>query len=218
MQTEEYTRLYKDSIQLVVDIETMPNDAVLELLPEPKIDSRLRNPELIALAKSEGREKQVEKMALSPLTGTIACIGLHSEAGQSILFGGDNEKAALEMFWQIIQYKQLITFNGKNFDIPFLFKRGIILGCSWATIPVMKEYTERFKSAKHIDLMAEFCNYGEYESLDTLARFILGDKKAEFDFREIPELMKTPEGQEKISVYCQQDCELTWKLAKRMGY
>ena len=218
MNTEEYTRLYKDSIQLVVDIETMPNNAVLDILPEPKVAANLKDPEKIAAAKAEGREKQVEKMALSPLTGTIACIGLHSEAGSATLFGGDNEKAALDMFWQIAQYKQLITFNGKSFDIPFIFKRGIILGCCWATIPAMKEYTERFKSAKHIDLMAEFCNYGEYESLDTLGRFILGENKTEFDFREIPELMLTPEGQEKISVYCQQDCNLTWKLAKRMGF
>jgi DNA polymerase elongation subunit (family B) len=218
MKTEEYTRLYKNSVQLVIDIETMPNNDVLHLLPTPKVASNLKDPVKIEAAITEGREKQIEKMALSPLTGIIACIGVYSEAGEATLFAGDNEKAALDMLWQIIEFKKLITFNGKSFDVPFIFKRGIILGCEWATIPNMKRYTDRYKSDKHIDLMAEFCNYGEYESLDTLARFILGDKKVEFDFREIPELMKTTEGQERISQYCQQDCLLTWKLAKRMGF
>jgi DNA polymerase elongation subunit (family B) len=83
----------------------------------------------------------------------------------------------------------------------------------------MKLFTDRYKSGvAHIDLMVEFCNYGEYEKLDNLARFILGSQKVEFDYREIPELLKTDEGKAKITEYCLKDCELTYKLAKRMGF
>jgi DNA polymerase elongation subunit (family B) len=202
----------------VIDIETMPNPDAVKWLPEPKVDSRLKDPEKIALAKDVGREKQLDKMGLDPLTGKIACIGLYSEAGGSTLFAGDEEKAALDMLYGLIEYKKVITYNGKPFDMPYIFKRGIILGCEWATIPNMKRYTERYKSDKHIDLMAEFCNFGEFHSLDTLSRHILGETKKEFDFRRISELMGSEEGREEIAEYCQQDCLLTWKLAKRMGF
>lgn len=219
MNTAAYTRQWKNenNNQLVIDIETMPNPDVIYLLPEPKIDARLKDPAKIAEAKAEGRAAQIEKMALSPLTGKIAAIGIVGEFGGECII--DDEKIMLDAAYEAIQSFQIITYNGKSFDIPFIFKRGIILGCTWATIPEMKLYTDRYKSGiAHIDLMVEFCNYGEYEKLDNLARFILGSQKVEFDFRQIPELLKTDEGKAKIKEYCLKDCELTLKLAKRMGF
>jgi DNA polymerase elongation subunit (family B) len=219
MNATAYTQKWKsdNNNQLVIDIETMANPDATPLLPEPSIDSRLKDPVKIAEAKAEAKAKQIEKMALSPLTGKIAAVGLYGEFGGEVLI--DDEKSMLDAVYAAIKVSQIITYNGKSFDIPFIFKRGIILGCEWATIPEMKLFTDRYKSGEaHIDLMVEFCNYGEYEKLDNLARFILGSQKVEFDYREIPELLKTDEGKAKITEYCLKDCELTYKLAKRMGF
>lgn len=219
MNATNYTQKWKsdNNNQLVIDIETMANPDAIALLPEPSIDARLKDPAKVAEAKAEAKAKQIEKMALSPLTGKIAAVGLYGELGGEVVIA--DEVTMLNAAYDAIKTSTIITYNGKSFDIPFIFKRGIILGLSWATIPEMKLYTDRYKSgAAHIDLMTEFCNYGEYEKLDNLARFILGSGKIEFDFREIPELLKTEEGKAKISEYCLKDCELTYKLAKRMGF
>jgi DNA polymerase elongation subunit (family B) len=213
MNTTEYT---KDFIkQIVIDIETMPNLDVVKLLPEPSIDARLKDPVKVAEAQSEAKQKQLDKMGLSPLTGKIACIGYYSD--DISLVHITNEAEMLNVVYDYIKNYQIITYNGKAFDVPYIFKRGIILGLPWATIPEMKKYTDKYNQT-HIDLMTEFCNWGDFEKLDNLARFILGETKSEFDFREIPELLKTEEGKKKITDYCLQDCKLTWQLAKRMGF
>ena len=82
---EQYTKERLEP-QVVLDIETMPNEEVLSLLPEPSIDSRLKDPEKIKLAQESAREKQIEKMALSPLTGKVACIGFYG-AVNDVKFG-----------------------------------------------------------------------------------------------------------------------------------
>jgi DNA polymerase elongation subunit (family B) len=217
MDTIEYTKKWHsdNNNQLVIDIETMANLDVIDLLPEPNISSVLKDPVKIEQAIQEAKQKQIEAMALSPLTGKIAAIGLYGEFGGEVII--DDEKTMLDEAYKAFKGKQVITYNGKSFDMPYIYKRGIILGCDWATIPEMKLYTDRYKST-HLDLMTEFCDYGKYEKLDTLARFLLGDNKIDFDFREIPELLKTEDGKNKIREYCLKDCELTYKLAKRMGF
>lgn len=201
--------------QIVIDIETIPNLDVVNLLPEPKIDSRLKDPAKIEEAKKEAIQTQLDKMALSPLTGKVAYIGYVTDTGFNGLHY--NEKEMLDTVYSLMMDNQIITYNGKNFDIPFIFKRGIILGCAWASIPDMKKFTDRY-AENHIDLMQEFCNWGEWEKLDNLARFILGEKKVDFDVTKIAELIKTPEGLQQVADYCKKDCEIAWRLAKKLGF
>lgn len=217
MNTTEFTKAYQASRQLVVDIETMPNMEVEHLLPTPKIDSRLKDVEKIEAAMMDAKLEQIGKMALSPLTGKIACIGYWNDDIKEVHFGEESE--LLDKFWQLAQGKQLITYNGKGFDLPFIFKRGMINNRPWAKIKTMKTFCDRFKSENiHLDIMVEFCDYGKFEKMDNLASFILGEKKVEFDVTSIPELITTEEGRAKLHEYCLKDCEITWKLAKRMGY
>lgn len=208
---------------MVVDIETIPNPDMVKLLPEPSIDSRLKDPAKVAEARINAKQTQLEKMALSPLTGKVACIGYANEETRnaSVVNEETSEKDLLDQFYNTITQQGYIpiTYNGKLFDLPFIFKRGIMLGCEWATIPVMKVFTDRYKSADtHIDVMAEFCNYGEYEKLDNLARFILGQGKVEFDVTRIADLIQTEAGANTVMEYCLSDCDITWKLAKKMGF
>ncbi len=206
--------------QIVIDIETMPNFDVVHLLPEPKIDSRLKDSAKIEEARKDAKQAQLDKMALSPLTGKIALIGFCGENSGGNIEAWHNEKEGLDLLYSVyLNDSQIITYNGKGFDLPFIFKRGIILGCKWASIPEMKKFTDRYKSdERHIDLMQEFCNYNEYEKIDNLARFILGEGKIDFDVTKIHELVKTPDGQQQLKEYCQKDCDITWQLARKMGF
>lgn len=204
---------------LVLDIETIPNLDVIHLLPEPEVAlGNLVDPVKIEAKKSEAKKKQIASMGLSPLTGKVACIGLHMVDGGRVIIGGDEGDVLTEAYNAINADVHLFTFNGKAFDLPFIFKRGIILRLPWATIANMKRFTDRYKAIWHTDLMEEFCNYGERVSLDNLARFILGSKKTERDYSEYVELIKTEEGRQKIADDCLCDCKLTWDLAERMGY
>lgn len=227
MNTEQYTKEYKLENApkfVVIDIETIPNPDMVQFLPEPKIDSRLKDPAKVAEARMNAKDEQLSKMALSPLTGKVVCIGYFDDSNgftqMATLDAPASEKAILDNFYEILSTPIVpITYNGKAFDIPFIFKRGIMLGCTWATIPEMKRFTDRYKSGdNHIDVMTEFCNYGEYEKLDNLSRYMLGYGKPEFDVTQIAVLMKTPEGCKQVSDYCLADCEITWKLAKKMGF
>lgn len=217
LSTTEYTEQWQidNSNFLVIDIETVPNEEVLPLLGVPKIDSRLKDPIKILEAKREAELKQKDKMPLSALTGKIACVGYHSNLISDCLFN-ENEKEMLDYTYELIRKHTIITYNGKNFDIPFIFKRGIINRCTWATIPEMKIYSDRY-SKKHIDIMVEFCNWGEYEKMDELAKFILGTQKEEIDYKKMPELMLSEAGRAVIGSYCLKDCKITWELAIRMG-
>ena len=48
---------------------------------------------------------------------------------KSINYKGLNEKEMIQSFWRIVDFTdQVITFNGRNFDIPFLMIRSAILG------------------------------------------------------------------------------------------
>lgn len=204
--------------KISLDIETIPNPDALHLLPEPEVAlGNLKDPVKIEEKKAEARKNQIDRMALSPLTGKVCCVGVYSPSEEKTFISGEDEASILDAAYEVIRNSHIVTFNGKAFDIPFIFKRGMILGLPWATIPVMKLSVDRYKSICHTDVMEEFCGFGERVSLDNLSRFMLGAEKNEIDFAEMPELLKTQEGREKISAYCIKDCELTWKLADRMG-
>jgi DNA polymerase elongation subunit (family B) len=198
------------------DIETMPDVEQINNLPEPEVATgNIKDPEKIAARIAAAKKEQISKMALSPLTGEIASAAFFSTERQDVVFG---ELEILEATWQhIMNGNKLVTFNGKSFDVPFIFKRGIIHGLKWATIPNMKRYTDKYKAMQHIDVMEEWCAFGERIKLSTLSQLLLGQTKLDFDFAETPELLKTEEGRAKIAEYNTQDAYLTYRLAERMG-
>ncbi|HQJ74391.1 MAG TPA: ribonuclease H-like domain-containing protein [Bacteroidota bacterium] len=69
-----------------------------------------------------------------------------------------NEENILEKFWQVIEcYDQFITFNGRNFDCPFLHIRSAIK----KIVPSVNLITPRFKGPEyHCDLLEELTYNG----------------------------------------------------------
>ena len=58
---------------------------------------------------------------------------IKSSEENGILFGTGTEKEILEKFWLDVQnYQQIISFNGRDFDIPFLMLRSAINGIKFS--------------------------------------------------------------------------------------
>lgn len=200
---------------LAIDIETMPNPDMISKLPEVVADSRLKDEEKIKADIEKKKAEQIEKMALSPLYGKIACIGYYGDEIQKVDI--EDEATMIKKFLDRINENVVVTWNGKGFDFEFIIKRGVILGV--CPLSLLEVYTNKYKSENHIDLMEKWCGYGKFAKLNEVASILLdGECKEEFNVKEIPELIKTTTGKEMIRRYCLQDCKLTYELARKMGY
>lgn len=206
------------------DIETIPNTAMISRLPEPEVKAgNLKDPAKIAEKIEEAKKAQIEKMALSPLWGRVCCWCAHdgeNSTGSCITEETDAEETAvIERAFQLLASDNpIITYNGTSFDLPFLYRRAVILGIDPAEfdLPPLSIMLKRYDNDKHLDLMQVWCGYGQFEKLDTLSALILDDHKVEIDFHDFPELIKTEEGRNKILTYCAHDVELTHQLYTRI--
>lgn len=203
---------------LAIDIETMPNPEMISKLPEVVADSRLKDEEKIKADIEKKKAEQIEKMSLSPLYGKIACIGYYGEDLKHVDIS--SEKSMLDYLMGIITRGEdvLFTWNGTGFDWDFIIKRAIILGCDNWNLLLLESIRSR-KNTMFVDLMEKWCGYGKFAKLNEIASILLdGECKDDLDVKQIPELMKTTTGKEMIRRYCLRDCELTYKLARKMGY
>ena len=106
----------------------------------------------------------------------------------------DDEKAMiLEVFRVINKYPVLLTFNGDNFDLNYLYHRALKLGISRSEIPlsITEDGSVRILKGVHLDLYKFFENraiqvyafgdkYKEY-TLDAIASVFLGVRKIQLD-------------------------------------
>lgn len=204
------------------DIETMPNTSMLALLPEPEVSvGNLKDADKIAEKIAKAKEKQIADMALSPLTGRVCCAVFGNDdgaEGKTIAAENDEQEVELiEWIMEPLEEYRLVTWNGINFDLPFVYKRAMILGidprCFGA--PLLSTWTKRYSTERHVDLMQVWGNWNSqsYARLNDVARMVLGKVKIEIDFKDFPELIKTPEGRARLQGYCEGDAlELTWGL------
>lgn len=155
--------------RIVVDIETLAFP--LETFDAAQQDYLLRFAE-----SEEERAETIQKLNLYPLTAQIIAIGMYNpetERGK-ILFQAEervdtfsddervhylsgNEQTMLATFWEdVAKYEQIITFNGRGFDGPFLMMRSAILGVR----PSRNLLPYRFDPSQHCDLLEQFTFYG----------------------------------------------------------
>ncbi|MFZ0345251.1 MAG: type B DNA-directed DNA polymerase, partial [Nitrososphaeraceae archaeon] len=146
------------------------------------------------------------------------------------------EKELLEETFRIIgSYPIVITYNGDDFDLPYLYARsqdpaidpgmGIAIGKQDVPIIMKREsFVKRgiqaepvqIKNGIHIDLFRTFQNrsvqiyafshkYSEY-TLNAISEALLNDTKYEFE-GDISELST-----DKLAMYCLKDADLTFRL------
>lgn len=207
---------------IAFDIETIPNSSMQDRMPEPEVKTgNLKDPFKIAEKIAEAKAEQAARMTLNPLWGRVCafvgrtdddtriadCIHEDSDAEESRII----ERILPEVFAE----KRVITYNGNSFDIPFVYRRAVLLGIDSRQFgaPPLSEMVARYNNKRHIDVMQVWCGYDRtnYEKLNNIARALLGDQKIEIDFRKFPELIKTEAGRNQILEYCDQDVLLLLK-------
>ena len=163
---------------LVFDIETSARP--LEEFDETQQEYLLREAARIedATARAAKREEVQRFMSLWPLTAQVVCIGMvnaDSERGQVLYLAEDFEEDAaaagavkfqpcmdevelLTAFWDTAKhYEHIVTFNGRGFDVPFLYLRSALLD-----VPISRKQWlgYRYATEPHCDLAEQFSFYG----------------------------------------------------------
>lgn len=130
----------------------------------------------------------------------------------------DDEKELLRaVFNRILDYPFIITFNGDDFDMPYLYNRALNLGISKNEIPlILQRSMVTLKHGVHIDLYRTFSNrsiqiyafnhkYSEH-TLNAISECLINESKINFDgsIAELPLY--------ELARYCHNDSRLTLKL------
>lgn len=164
--------------KLVFDIETtaLPLECFDEVQQEYLFRDAGKIPDESA---REVRRGEIQQMfSLWPLTGRVVCIAMlnaESLRGQ-VLFTADDfeqdsaeagpvefvpcvdETELLTAFWDVAKhYDGIVTFNGRGFDVPFIYLRSALLN-----VPISRRewLGYRFAVEPHCDLAEQFSFYG----------------------------------------------------------
>ncbi len=168
---------------LIFDIETVGEDfASMDSVTQENLTRWLKREASSEDEYAAKLQDLEEGLGFSPLTGRIVALGVldveHDKAAVYYQPGGAgddasfeeegtkyealSEKAMLEKFWDIAtKYDTFVTFNGRSFDVPFLWTRSAVHRVK----PTKNLMANRYLSAqpwnaKHIDLFDQFSFYG----------------------------------------------------------
>lgn len=213
--------------RLVVDIETLAFP--LETFDPIQQDYLLR-----FATSEEQRAETIQKLNLYPLTAQIIAIGMYNpdtERGkilyqaeervetfsedEMVHYVSGDERMMLTTFWEdVAKYDQIITFNGRGFDCPFLMMRSAMLGIR----PSRNLLPNRYDTAHHCDLLEQFTFYGAIRkfNLDFYCKaFGIDSPKSHgitgLDLGTLWEQKKFRE----IAEYCMGDLKATAELFRR---
>jgi predicted PolB exonuclease-like 3'-5' exonuclease len=222
--------------KLVIDIETVG-------MPWEEHDSYVREYLIKGMNEAEAEEEK-RRGALSPFTGRIVAIGVvNAETGRSCamyevpgqtevttvkdgnrtMISG-TERQILEKFWEFIDKDdRFISFNGRQFDGPFLMIRSAILG-----LPPKRDLIgNRYRFHPNCDLREVLNFNGTINprqmrfNLDLACKSfgIVSSKTDGMDGRAVETLYRAGR-HEDIALYCLEDvratCELYLKLEKTL--
>ncbi len=117
--------------------------------------------------------------SLSPYKGQIVSLGMYdierelgavhfvgnpkdeSFADDSFKYKSQSEKELLEDFWESVdQYDVIASFNGRAFDVPFIYMRSISLGVKPSVEIARQRYVSKQNPPYHVDLFDEFSFHG----------------------------------------------------------
>lgn len=163
---------------LVFDIETagLPPEAFDETQQEYLFRDAAKLPD--EASRAVRRQEIAHLFGLWPFTAQVACVAmLNAEScrGQVLFHADDYEQNAGDMhgvefvpcadevelltaFWDVARhYDQIVTFNGRGFDVPFIYLRSALLN-----VPITQKnwLGYRYATEPHCDLMEQLTFYG----------------------------------------------------------
>lgn len=129
-------------------------------------------------ARAARRAEIMQQCSLWPFTAQVICIAMlnaDTSRGQVLFTAEDYQEEASEAgpvefvpcvdevelltaFWDVARhYEHIVTFNGRGFDIPFVYLRSALLN-----VPITRKdwLGYRFQTEPHCDLAEQFTFYG----------------------------------------------------------
>ena len=223
---------------LIFDIETsaLPIEMFDETQTEYLFREAARQPDPVA--QETKRAEIQQQFSLWPLTARVVCLArlnAETQKGQVLYLAEDFEEAPeggavefrpccdetelLEGFWDVARrYDQVVTFNGRGFDVPFLYLRSAVLN-----IPITRKdwLGYRYATEPHCDLADQLTFYGISGRDGAARKFNLDFYCKAFGIEspkglgitgmDIPQLMQ--EGRHlEIAEYCLRDVRATVEL------
>jgi DNA polymerase elongation subunit (family B) len=192
-------------------------------------------------ARQARQEEILRQFNLWPLTAQVVCIAmLNAESGRGkVLFvAEDYEETAAEAggveftacadegellaeFWEVAKrYESIVTFNGRGFDVPFVYLRSALLN-----VPVSRRdwLGYRYQVEPHCDLIEQLTFYGVSGRDGAARRFNLdfyckafgidSPKSHGVTGMDINQMLAEKRFRE-IAEYCLRDVEATTSLYK----
>ena len=218
--------------KIVFDIETC--SFPFETLSESQQEYLLRyaEKEIDGKIKEIKIDDAIRYTSLYPFTAKLISIGIYDvekeksyvyyESNQpeewisekNVHYKGLNEVEMLNSFWRIVELAdQIITFNGRNFDAPFLMIRSAINRIK----PGKNLVPKKFDSTFHIDLLDQFTYFGLTRkfNLDFYCQSfgIDSPKTKGISGMEVKTLYEAGRIKD-IAVYCADDIYATFQLYK----
>jgi len=158
-----------------IEISALP----LDNFDEAQQEYLFREAEKIAdgSARETKRAEIKQFMSLWPFTSQVVCIAMlnaETQHGQTLFIAEDFEDEAgeggpvefvpcadevelLAAFWDVARhYDSVVTFNGRGFDVPFIYLRSAVLN-----VPISKKnwLGYRYATEPHCDLAEQFTFY-----------------------------------------------------------
>jgi DNA polymerase elongation subunit (family B) len=126
---------------LAFDIETIPDEAKENLLPEPEAAKNIKDPEKVKEDIAKKKAAMISQMGLSPFTGRVCSFAVYGEEkamqySSTIKTISDTDEINLlvqifSLLASVPKDYNIITWNGVNFDFPYIFKRGHAFPFHW---------------------------------------------------------------------------------------
>lgn len=219
--------------RLVIDIETVG-------IPWEEHDPYVREYLIKGMSEAEAEEEK-RRGALSPFTGRIVAIGVvnvdngrscamyevpgqteivTTREGDRTLISG-TEKQILQKFWEFLRADdRFISFNGRQFDGPFLMIRSAILGLQ----PTRDLVGRRYQFHPNCDLREVLNFQGTVNgrqmkfNLDLACKAfgVTSSKSDGMDGRSV-EVMYRAGRYEDIATYCLEDVRATAELYQKLA-
>src|SRR5258708_11220940 len=164
--------------KLVFDLET--SALPLENFDDVQREYLFRDAEKIAgEAERLARRAEIQRLFnLWPMTARVVCIAMlnaETSRGQALFIAEDHEEHSgesgpvefvacmdeaelLTAFWDVAKhYDSVVTFNGRGFDVPFVYLRSALLN-----VPISRKdwLGYRLATEPHCDLAEQFTFYG----------------------------------------------------------
>jgi len=209
---------------LVLDIETVPQYADFEQVPETL--------KKLWAAKTEYQRKDVtpdefyERAGIWAEFGKIICIsvGIFTPAKPTGLrvksYAGHDEKLLLQQFCLMLKKQSknmmLCAHNGKEFDFPYLCRRMLINGVQIP--PLLDLAGKKPWEVNHLDTMElwKFGDYKNYTSLGLLTEiFNIPTPKDDIDGSVVGHVYWNENDLPRITTYCQKNVIATAQLLRR---